>query len=860
MKKVLSLVLVIAMVLSSMSFAFASTSFEDVADTDYTKAINTLVALGVVTGYEDGTFRPEKTITRAEMAKLMVITLGYGDLVAGSKSNFSDTQGHWADAYIALAAGKGMVVGDGNGKFRPDATVTYDEVFTMLVRGLGYTDTCNELKNMTWPTNFKVKAAELGITDDVAMKTTGADRGGVVQAIYNALEATLVTINTDGDVVKTFTIVDKDTVYTELLSRLADLDSDYDVTPELLDVDNKDYAGNLVDLAPYMFQNLDVYVNDDDEVVFVKDTNSLVYEGTTDDYDAAKFELSLELASGSVKDFDFDKNAVKKDNVFENGALRESDTTLQKIYDDAETVTIVINDEDGDDDGKFDLDEFEGFVITERTKVVRIEKTYVEGKDSIDGIKLALDDSDKLNLSKVTVKGAATSLEDIKVDDIVVAYAAEDQSAITLVVSRNTVDGEVTRVYDKNTFYVDGTSYDLASNSLISDWGLELGDEGTFFLDQEGEIADYDGDAAGPTDYAVIIGSDNGDIEDKFGFSVDNYPELKLATQKDEAIVYEVAVELEDNGDIDKSAKITDGGKIVGLATDKADLFTAVTKGTDNAISDGDELSIESIFAPNQAYLVQYSLDSNGRIDELEVIANVTDYETKTKDLNDVDLDSSTDTLTDKAVIFDATDGDYEVITVDDLDSKFEAYEVLNKDGDIEVLVVKSGEADSATNAIYAYVTKVSLAYDASKSKVNEFVIYVDGQKKEIKSNDDNTTVKTWNSVMSFEYDGTIIDEDELDTSVIGAVATATSINASKGKIKLDFLNASYDHDNNAATTPVALTDGFFALSDHATILELEADGDVSEVQSLYDIDDNDVITVYLNGDGDIDLITILEK
>ena len=71
MKKVLSLVLVIAMVLSSMSFAFAGT-FTDVADTDYTKAIETLTALGVVTGYEDGTYRPEKVVTRAEMAKLMV--------------------------------------------------------------------------------------------------------------------------------------------------------------------------------------------------------------------------------------------------------------------------------------------------------------------------------------------------------------------------------------------------------------------------------------------------------------------------------------------------------------------------------------------------------------------------------------------------------------------------------------------------------------------------------------------------------------------------------------------------------------------------------------------------------------------
>ena len=201
MKKVLSLVLAIAMVLSSMSFAFGAT-FNDIADTDYQKAIETLEALGVITGYDDGTYRPEKTITRAETAKLMVQLLGYGDVVSGQKSNFSDTQGHWADEWIAIAAGRGIVVGTGNGKFNPEGLVTYDQVLTMLVRGLGYTDTCNELKNMTWPTNFKVKAAELNITKSVDMTAVQADRGGVAQAMFNALEQQLVKINSDGDVVR----------------------------------------------------------------------------------------------------------------------------------------------------------------------------------------------------------------------------------------------------------------------------------------------------------------------------------------------------------------------------------------------------------------------------------------------------------------------------------------------------------------------------------------------------------------------------------------------------------------------------------------------------------------------------------
>ncbi len=854
MKKVLSLVLVLAMVLSSMSFAFAG-AFEDVADTDYAKAVETLTALGVVTGYEDGTYRPDKTITRAEMAKLMVITLGYGDLVAGSKSNFTDTQGHWADAYIALAAGKGIVVGTGDGKFAPDRTVSYDEVYTMLVRGLGYTDNCNELKGMTWPTNFKVKAAELGITKNVAMSTTGADRGGVAQAIYNALEATLVTVDTDGNVKY---IVDKNDNGKELLSRIADLDEDYVVTEELLDVNNKNYAGNMVDLAPYMFQSLKVYLNDDDEVVFVKGSNSLVYEGEIDDVETVSGDttISVEDANGKIKKVTLDSIADTDTisfQVFENGKVKDNSIDYKDLLD-TETIKIVAMDDNdllkaADDDGKIDEDEIQGIVTTLRTRVVRIEKAYVEGKDSIDGIDLPLDSDDEVDFANLKVTGDAEELSDIKVDDIVVVYAAEDNDVVNLVVTRNEVEGKVTKVTDKNTVSVDGTSYDLSSKSLVGDWALELGDEGVFYLDQFGDIADYDGESVGPTDYAVVIGAGDGEVKDRFGISVDTYPELKLATQEGEEIVYELEIELDSTtGDVDGSVEITP------ISGAEYDLFT----GKYNA---ADAIDVDTLFAPTTNYLVKYSLNKDGRIDEIELVKDVAAYKVSSANLNDIDLDK--DELADGVILFDAGD-DFAVVDTDALGTEFEAYAIENKNGDIEVLVVKSGEVDDATNVIFAYLNKVTREYNESGKKVNSYTVYVDGQKKEILADDDSKNIATYNYAISFDYTGNVIDESDVKYSVTGLAATATAINASKGRIELDLggsVTFDADADGSIVTADETFTDGWYSLSDHGTVVVVDpttsTPNGVDKIADLYDIDEDDTFKVFLNADGEIDLIVI---
>lgn len=88
-------------------------------------AVSDLVARGIINGYEDGTFRPDRPVTRAEFAKMYTLAVGI-EPRPGESLPFSDTAGHWADTmgFLAAAVANGAIVGFPDGTFRPDDLVT----------------------------------------------------------------------------------------------------------------------------------------------------------------------------------------------------------------------------------------------------------------------------------------------------------------------------------------------------------------------------------------------------------------------------------------------------------------------------------------------------------------------------------------------------------------------------------------------------------------------------------------------------------------------------------------------------------------------------------------------------------------
>ena len=135
-----------------------SNSFTDVAeDAWYNNAISTMANAGILDGYEDGSFHPNGYITRAEFA---TIAVRFFDLTYQGEDLFPDIDGHWAQEYINQAADAGIIEGYPDGTFGPQKQITRAEAVTMVNRTLDRNpDPDHFLEDMlVWPDNLDTEA------------------------------------------------------------------------------------------------------------------------------------------------------------------------------------------------------------------------------------------------------------------------------------------------------------------------------------------------------------------------------------------------------------------------------------------------------------------------------------------------------------------------------------------------------------------------------------------------------------------------------------------------------------------------------------------------------------------------------
>ena len=335
LKKILALVLAFACAFTM----FAGAAFTDQADIKVeNEVVDTLIELGVINGYTDGSFKPNDTVTRAEMAKMIyVLRTGNSDASAynNDKTSFTDVNGHWAAGFIKYCQSVGIIAGQSATKFAPDQTVTAQEAAKMLLVTLGYDANKAGLVGINWASKTNALADENGLLDDVNTSFTGpCPRQYAAQLIYNAID--------------TPTVVWRDDAYTNVT---------------LLGDDNKTVGEKFMNLKKTTAVLEDVSKTSGKETFELTLDKSTVDENkTTDDkgkalynftdvkkdYSDLKYQMVTVLYKNNDKSKVYGVYATK-DNTQQTGILKDLKMDGVKVkldgtkYDLAKTTSVYVN-------------------------------------------------------------------------------------------------------------------------------------------------------------------------------------------------------------------------------------------------------------------------------------------------------------------------------------------------------------------------------------------------------------------------------------------------------------------------------------------------------------------------------------
>ena len=482
MRKVLSFVLVLALVLGSFSMAFAS--YSDMAGEDSSEAVEVLSALGVVSGYPDGTFGPDKIVTRGEMAKLIVSALGLGDFATGTSSMYSDMAGHWSNGFVAYATSLGIITGYPDGTFKPDATVTYEEACAMIVRAIGYTA---EFLPGGWPAEWIVKANALGILDDVTFGNgQGANRGDIAQMLYNALEVAIGYVTDDGwRLYEGDGPEDEDTMLTRLG---AEASSEASIIWGDEDT--------MINLRSYVGAYANTYTYDGDIIAVIPESMFL-----TGEYDG---DGTFEADNGTdyIVPSDLEHYWVP---YFYNGA-EDGSCDLGCYVDYTFKIAVDVS-------GKTinELYSISEWLVSNAFMVDEDILDEFADDATMDGDEFMMDDDDEIDMMSFELFGA-DSFADLEEDNVVYIYVDNDDYIRRIEVGTEMVEGEITKISSGGDYTIGGKAYERSEASI--DWDAEfeggVEDEVEAYLDFNGDIFKMSITEATSDNYAIVLETGDG--------------------------------------------------------------------------------------------------------------------------------------------------------------------------------------------------------------------------------------------------------------------------------------------------------------------------------------------------------------
>jgi len=155
--------------------------------------IKALNRLGVINGYDDGTYQPTKKINRAEFLKILVGSAYPDEVVSGGENCFSDVRNDWYSKYVCLAKDKGIVEGYEDGSFKPSQEINAVEALKIIMETL-HKDKIVDKDGEWWRKYWDAAESMDVVTDDIEDQGEHIDRGQMAEMVYNAMSEDISTM------------------------------------------------------------------------------------------------------------------------------------------------------------------------------------------------------------------------------------------------------------------------------------------------------------------------------------------------------------------------------------------------------------------------------------------------------------------------------------------------------------------------------------------------------------------------------------------------------------------------------------------------------------------------------------------
>lgn len=478
---------------------------ENTARDSYARDIELVRSLGIMQGYDDGSFGENNNITRMEYTAVIVRLLGHESIVSGYKpSSFTDVSvDSWGSGYVSVASDFGLVDGNGDGTFSPENNVTFNQALKIMVSALGY-KLMAEAKG-GYPSGYLNVANTLGITKGVNNRDTALTRGQIAKLISNSLEAEVAeqgAIKSNGDY----------SLYKSDKTLLSELDfykkegivtavygantSNYDfeleknqivIGNELLDTEIEDCSAFILRRVVYYGKE-----NEDgnDTVYFIQQfsygQDEIVIEAENIEEDFTNLSQIRYLKNKKWYTQKLPEEIVI---VYNGKVVSTSDYSDELMKIKSGSITLI----DADRNGSYEyaiVDEYENYM----TEAVMLPKIY----DSFSKV-LNLDEEDDVRYS-VYYNGAKVSPEIISEGDVLSVAKSLDGKNVRILVSKENITGYIDEHTQDElgniTYLIDGKEYSFAENysraykeNNAKLKKLSAGDSAIFYIDVFGKIA-----------------------------------------------------------------------------------------------------------------------------------------------------------------------------------------------------------------------------------------------------------------------------------------------------------------------------------------------------------------------------------